>query len=138
MGSMQRTGGNGIFKSASRCAPAADRSHVMRYSVSAGYGAAAGASPASDERRRYTPFMPDDTVRTVYVQQQQVPGGWQDHAETEDRAIANARYKSFAREKGTRRSSEEKGTSLILTPAPRAFYDSLHAPYRPRDRGRNG
>jgi hypothetical protein len=46
--------------------------------------------------------MPDDTVRTVYVQQQQVPGGWQDHAETEDRAIANARYKSFAREKGTR------------------------------------
>ena len=40
--------------------------------------------------------------RTVYVQQQQVPGGWQDHAETEDRAIANARYKSFAREKGTR------------------------------------
>ena len=93
---MQRTGGNGIFKSASRCAPAADRSHVMRYSVSAGYGAAAGASPASDERRRYTPFMPDDTVRTVYVQQQQVPGGWQDHAETEDRAIATARYKSFA------------------------------------------
>ena len=30
------------------------------------------------------------------------PGGWQDQAETEDRAIATARYKSFARDKGTR------------------------------------
>ena len=30
------------------------------------------------------------------------PAGWQDHAETEDRAIATARYKSFARDKGTR------------------------------------
>ena len=46
--------------------------------------------------------MADETVRTVYVQQEQVPGGWQDHAETEDRAIALARYKSFARDKGTR------------------------------------
>ena len=43
-----------------------------------------------------------DAVRTVYVQQTQVPGGWQDHAETEDRTIATARYKVFAHEKGTR------------------------------------
>jgi len=40
--------------------------------------------------------------RTVYVQQTQVPGGWQDHAETDDRAIGMGRYKLFAREKGTR------------------------------------
>jgi hypothetical protein len=46
--------------------------------------------------------MPDATARTVYVQQQQVPGGWEDHASTEDRALAMARYKAFAREKGTR------------------------------------
>ena len=46
--------------------------------------------------------MPDASTRTVYVQQSQVPGGWQDPAETEDRAIATARYKAFAREKGTR------------------------------------
>ena len=45
---------------------------------------------------------PDAPTRTVYVQQQQVPGGWDDHAATEDRALALARYKSFAREKGTR------------------------------------
>jgi hypothetical protein len=44
--------------------------------------------------------MADETARTVYVQQTQAPGGWQDHAETDDRAIATARYKSFAREKG--------------------------------------
>ena len=46
--------------------------------------------------------MSDAPTRTVYVQQTQVPGGWQDHAETEDRAIAMARYKAFARDKGTR------------------------------------
>ena len=46
--------------------------------------------------------MRDSPSRTVYVQQTQVPGGWQDHAETEDRAIAMARYKAFARDKGTR------------------------------------
>src|SRR5688500_15641060 len=69
--------------------PAAQRHSVMRYS-------------ASGECSRYTRLMPGENVRTVYVQQQQVPGGWEDHAETEDRAIANARYKSFAREKGTR------------------------------------
>ena len=53
-------------------------------------------------RGRYTDGMPDAPTRTVYVQQQQVPGGWQDHAETDDRAIAMGRYKAFAREKGTR------------------------------------
>ena len=46
--------------------------------------------------------MPDAPTRTVYVQQQQVPGGWEDHAKTQDRAIAMGRYKVFAREKGTR------------------------------------
>ena len=46
--------------------------------------------------------MADESVRTIYVQQQQVPGGWQDHAETPDRAVATARYKSFARERGIR------------------------------------
>jgi hypothetical protein len=46
--------------------------------------------------------MPDAPTRTIYVQQQQVPGGWDDHAATEDRALAMARYKAFAREKGTR------------------------------------
>jgi hypothetical protein len=30
--------------------------------------------------------MADEIFRTVYVLQTQVPGGWQDHAETEDRA----------------------------------------------------
>jgi hypothetical protein len=29
-------------------------------------------------------------TRTVYLQQQQVPGGWQDHAETEDRESSAA------------------------------------------------
>ena len=36
--------------------------------------------------------MPDASVRTVYVQQQQVPRGWQDHVETGDRAIANGAW----------------------------------------------
>jgi hypothetical protein len=33
---------------------------------------------------------------------ERVPGGWQDQAETEDRAVTTARYKSFARERGSR------------------------------------
>jgi len=50
----------------------------------------------------YTCGMSTESVCTVYVQQTQIPGGWQDHAETEDRAIATARYNAFARERGTR------------------------------------
>ena len=46
--------------------------------------------------------MADAKVTTVYVQQEQVPGGWTDNAETTDREIALSRYKAFARERGTR------------------------------------
>jgi hypothetical protein len=35
-------------------------------------------------------------VKTVYVQQEQRPGGWEDNAETDDRALALSRYKAFA------------------------------------------
>ena len=34
--------------------------------------------------------MREEPVRTIYVQQQQVPGGSDDHAATEDRAIATS------------------------------------------------
>ena len=46
--------------------------------------------------------MSDVKVTTVYVQQEQRPGGWEDNAATDDRELALARYKAFARERGTR------------------------------------
>ena len=46
--------------------------------------------------------MADAKVTIVYVQQEQVPGGWTDNATTHDREIAVSRYKAFARERGTR------------------------------------
>ena len=46
--------------------------------------------------------MADAKVTTVYVQQEQVPGGWTDNAATDDRELALSRYKAFARDRGTR------------------------------------
>ena len=41
-------------------------------------------------------------VTTVYVQQEQRPGGWEDNAATTDKDVALGRYKAFDRERGTR------------------------------------
>ena len=61
-----------------------------------------GVTDSRGGPERYAHTMPEPPTRTVYVQQQQVLRDWQDHAETDDRAIAMGRYKVFAREKGTR------------------------------------
>ena len=82
---------------APRCRPPAPRRHprAPRRGVRAPRddARAPGRDAHARGNRCYTSTMADlDAVRTVYVQQTQVPGGWQDHAETEDRAIATACY----------------------------------------------
>jgi hypothetical protein len=46
------------------------------------------------------------TTTMIYVQQEQQPGGWVDHASTDDREVALGRYKSLA-------ASNPRATRLI-------------------------
>jgi hypothetical protein len=62
--------------------------------------------------------MADAKVTIVYVQQERHPGGWVDHASTEDREIAESRYKAFARERGTRLIERTEQVLAEGTPAP--------------------
>jgi hypothetical protein len=48
----------------------------------------------------------DSKETRTYVQQEQHPGKWQDHASTDDAQIALARYKAFA-------TSNQRQTRLI-------------------------
>ena len=59
------------------------------------------------QHEKYAPALPEQPTRTVYLQRWLTPHPpprifRQDNAETDDRATAMARYKVFAREKGTR------------------------------------
>jgi hypothetical protein len=50
--------------------------------------------------------MPDAKTTTTYIQQEQRPGGWADHAKTDDRELALSRYRAFS-------AGHDRATRLI-------------------------
>ena len=57
-------------------------------------------------------------VTTIYVQQEQRPGGWEDNAETPDKDVALGRYKAFAASRERTRLTER--TERVLAEGPAA------------------
>jgi hypothetical protein len=45
---------------------------------------------------------PPEQVTTTYIQQEHHPGGWEDHAETDDREVAESRSFAASRGRATR------------------------------------
>jgi hypothetical protein len=63
--------------------------------------------------------MADAKVTTTYVQQEQIPGGWEDNAETDDRELAESRYKAFAASRERTRLIERTERVLAEGPQPK-------------------